>query len=195
MFVQIIKGKTSDAQGVRRQFDQWVSDLAGQATGWRGTTAGVSDDGTLVALVEFESVEAARRNSERPEQGAWWSQTEPLLSDVTFADADEVMTFRGGADPSARFVQVIEAPVTDRDAARAMADEELPQDRPDVLGGLVAVHGDRATQVVYFTDEASAREGESQEPSEEEQRRMDGMRSAFGDPTFLDLRDPWHNRP
>ena len=39
---------------------------------------GMCDDGTFVALARFESAEAARRNSDRPEQGEWWAECEPL---------------------------------------------------------------------------------------------------------------------
>ena len=48
--------------------------------GWLGTTSGVTDDGTFVALARFESPEAAQQNSDRPEQGAWWEQTAALFS-------------------------------------------------------------------------------------------------------------------
>ena len=36
-------------------------------------------DGRMVALVRFDSEEAARRNSDRPEQGAWWEGMAALL--------------------------------------------------------------------------------------------------------------------
>ncbi len=104
----------------------------------------------------------------------------------------------GGADGSAGFVQVIEAVVSDRARARAFmqqAEQELPKRRPDLAGGLLVLHGDRATNVVYFTDEASAREGESQQMSDEERAQNDEMAQVFGEPTFLDLRNPWHHRP
>ena len=72
MFVQVFQGPVSDPAQVKTLFDRWVSELGPTADGWLGSTAGVTDDGTLVALARFESEEAARRNSDRPEQGAWW---------------------------------------------------------------------------------------------------------------------------
>lgn len=198
MFVQVIKGKTSDADALRRRFDEWKTNLASGATGWRGSTAGVTDDGTFIGVVEFESAQAARRNSDRPEQGQWWAETEPLIADAQFADSDDVVTFLGGADGTAGFVQVVEATVPDRDRARAFmqrAEQELASRRPDLTGGLLVLHDDRATDVVYFTDEEAARKGEAQEMTAEERAQMDEMSQVFGEPTFLDLRDPWHHRP
>ena len=54
----------------------------------------MTDDGVLVALARFESEEAAQRNSDRPEQGAWWEETaalftgEPVFHNSTTAQAD-----------------------------------------------------------------------------------------------------------
>ena len=81
MFVQVIQGRVSDAGQVRAQLDRWQAELAPTSIGWLGTTAGVTDDGTMVALARFESEEAARQNSDRPEQSAWWEATEPLFTE------------------------------------------------------------------------------------------------------------------
>lgn len=198
MFVQVIKGKTEDPLGLRQAFDVWKADLAGGAEGWLGSTAGVADDGTFVAMVRFESAEAARRNSDRPEQGEWWARAETLLEDVEFIDTEEVLSLFGGPDHSAGFVQVMENRLTDPERARVFfseAEQHLPNARPDVTGTLAAVHGDRVTQAVYFTDEASAREGEAAQPSEEDRAAMATMAEVFTDTTYTDLRDPWHHRP
>ena len=198
MFVQIIKGKTNDAQALRGQFDRWRTDLADSATGWRNTTAGVADDGQFVALVEFESAEAARRNSERPEQGEWWSATEPLLSDVEFTDTEDVTDVLGGPKPDAAFVQVIEAEVTDLQRAKefgAQAEQALQHARPDVVGMRAAFAGNKVIQAVYFTDEDSARKGETSQPSAEDAEQLREMDEVFQNPTYIDLRNPWHERP
>jgi hypothetical protein len=55
----------SDAAQVRAQLHRWAADLTPEAVGWLGSTAGITDDGTLVALARFESEEAARQNSDR----------------------------------------------------------------------------------------------------------------------------------
>ena len=72
MFVQVIQGKVSDAAQVRAHLDKWVAEVAPGAIGWLGSTGGVTEDGNLIALVRFESEEAAQQNSDRPEQGEWW---------------------------------------------------------------------------------------------------------------------------
>ncbi|MGR6999145.1 hypothetical protein ACU686_15000 [Yinghuangia aomiensis] len=41
----------------------------------------MTDDGKFIALVRFESADAARRNSERPEQAAWWNDVSSLFGD------------------------------------------------------------------------------------------------------------------
>jgi hypothetical protein len=75
MFIQVIQGKVADAAGLHAAMDRWVQKLQPGATGFLGCTAGITDDGTFIAAVRFESAEAARRNSDRPEQGAWWAET------------------------------------------------------------------------------------------------------------------------
>jgi hypothetical protein len=100
MFVQVIQGRTGDAGQLRARMDQWVRDLSAGAIGWLGSTAGVTADGTGIALARFESADAARRNSERPEQGQWWAETAKLFDgDVSFHDCSQVHLFgRGGSD-------------------------------------------------------------------------------------------------
>ena len=193
MFVQFIEGTVSDAAGLRRQLERWAEG-SGDATGWLGTTAGLTDDGTALIAARFESADAARRNSERSEQSAWWSETEPLFEGgATFEDHEEVATFRAGGSDDAGFVQVIRGEVSDVAAARALFTEEMPDDgRPDVIGGLVGLTDAGAyTTVVYFTSEAEAREGERGDDDFAE--RLQAIQAT--PPRFLDLRDPWFWSP
>ena len=86
---------------------------------------------------------------------------------------------RGGSD-DAGFVQVMEGRVTDRVPRREMVQDDgggRPADaRTDVLGGQSVLHrDDRFTTVVYFVDEAAAREGERQEPSPEDAAPLEAM--------------------
>jgi hypothetical protein len=201
MFVQVIQGRVSDAGRVRAQLDRWLTELAPGASGWLGTTAGVTDDGRLIALARFESEEAAQRNSERPEQGAWWQETaalfteEPVFHNSTPVEVDLV------GDPSeAGFVQVMQGRTTDPERARQlMADD--PTDwrtfRPEILGSLNVGHdGDGWTMALYFTSEEAAREGERKEPPPETQQMMKEMDAlSLGEPVFFDLDDPWLQAP
>jgi hypothetical protein len=82
----------------------------------------------------------------------------------------------------------------DRDRVRAM-DELFEQHRgkyrPDVLGLLRAWTGaNDYVEVVYFTDEASARAGESAEPPPELAEQMSDMGELLAGVEFIDLQAP-----
>ena len=116
MFVQVIQGKVSDPAAVRAAFERWVDELGGGAEGWLGSTTGVTADGTFVALARFESEEAARRNSDRPEQGGWWQETSKLFAgEPTFQDSTRVAVDTYGDPDQAGFVQVMQGRTTDPD--------------------------------------------------------------------------------
>ncbi|HVM33794.1 MAG TPA: hypothetical protein VM784_00410 [Actinomycetota bacterium] len=197
MFVQVIKGRTSDADGINRQLDRWSQELAPGAEGWLGATWGVTDDGTFLSVVRFSSEEAARRNSDRPEQGAWWSETEKYFDgDVTFHDCRDVELVMDGGSNDAGFVQIIEGTIDDSAAAKAAqarVQEILPRVRSDVIGGVMAHHGDGGfTQAMYFTSEEEARKGEAaMAENEESAAAIAELRShGMGEPQFYDLRTP-----
>lgn len=202
MFVQVIQGRTNDAAGARRLMDRWVAELAPSAPGWMGTTAGVTDDGELLAAVRFDSEENARRNSERDEQGAWYAEfVKHFDGEPTFHDCRDAETFLRGGSDDAGFVQVIQSRVLDADRAREMgrAMNELQTEgyRPDLIGGIAALHSDDdgMTQIAYFTSEAEAREGEKTEPPEAVRDAMAGFAEVFTDERYFDLRDPWLASP
>ncbi len=201
MFVQIIQGQVSDAAEVREALDRWAQELAPGATGWLGSTAGVTDDGRLIAIARFESEDVARRNSDRPEQDQWWAQTSKLFtSDPTFLDSTEVDEDLAGDPNTAGFVQVIQGRSSDPSRARQlMSDnpEAWAAFRPDILGSLGAGHdGGAYTAVLYFTSEAEAREGERKEVPADLQGQMDEMgKLEVGEPTFLDIKTPWLYSP
>lgn len=189
MFVQFIEGPISDPSALRDRLERWHEDLAA-GSGWAGTTAGVTDDGTAFVAARFEATEAARANSDRPEQSDWWSETERLFGGpVSFEDHEDVATFRSGGSDDAGFVQVIRGTVNDVEVARELM-LQMPDDiRPDVLGGLVGLRSDGTyTTVVYFTSEDRARDGEAGE-GDGFSEQMDALH--VQPPRFLDLREPW----
>ena len=164
MFVQVIQGKVSDASRVREQLDKWVSELAPGATGWLGSTGGVTDDGTLVMLARFESEEAAQRNSDRPEQGAWWEETSQLFTgEPVFRNSTSVDVDTPGDPGRAGFVQVMQGRSSDPDRVRELMASD-PTDwasfRPDILGSVSVGHdGGEWTMAIFFTSEEEARAG------------------------------------
>lgn len=201
MFVQVFQGPVSDPARVRELMDRWVADLGPSADGWLGSTAGVTDDGWFIDLARFDSESAARRNSDRPEQGEWWAQLEKLFtSEPAFHESTDVVVDEHGDLDSAGFVQVMQGRTSDPDRARELTSDDDPawQDyRPDVLGSLMAMHGDDAwTMAIYFTSEAEAREGEQKEPPESIREAMAELDSlAVGETTYTDLKDPWLASP
>src|SRR5689334_11063567 len=127
MFIQVIQGKTGDKAGLARQNDRWQKDLAPGATGYLGMTGGVADDGTVVFLARFDSEAAARANSERPEQGTWWSDTAKYFEgDVTFRDCTDVDVEQIGDLDRAGFVQVMQGVASDKDRVRQIGSQLTP---------------------------------------------------------------------
>src|SRR5688572_31171520 len=201
MFVQVIQGQVSDPEQVHAALDQWAHDLAPAAPGWLGSTAGVTDDGTFVALARFESEDAARRSSNRPEQDSWWAQTSELFTgEVTFLDSNEV-TVDVNRDPDeAGFVQIMQGRVSDPARVREIMSQDADKwaaFRPDVLGSVQADHeGGRFTMALYFTSEEEAREGERKEPPPELRAQMEEMEALNAEQSrFFDLKRPWLYSP
>jgi len=197
MFVQVIQGQVSDPAQVRAALDRWVQELAPDASGWLGTTAGVTDDGRFVALVRFESEEAARRNSDRPEQDQWWREASALFTgEPTFRDSRNVMVDVSGEPDTAGFVQVMQGRVSDPARGRELMGDNAPEwaaFRPDIIGSVQAEHdGGAYTMALYFTSEAAAREGERKEVPPELKAQAEEMDAlSLGVPDFFDLKQPW----
>lgn len=199
MFVQVIRGKAADPADMRAAMDRWQQQLREGAIGWLGSTAGVADDGDFVAVARFESTEAARANSERPEQDAWWREMVGYLEgQPTVRDCERVEIWPAEPSDAAGFVQVIEGRISDADRAMQLmreSSDELRRARPDIIGGLIALAPDgRFTQVVYFTSEEEARKGEAAEAPELDERMAEAM-SSLSDLTYVDLREPWLTSP
>jgi hypothetical protein len=203
-FVQVVRGQVSPSarDDLRGQLDRWASDLAPGADGWLGSTAGVTEDGAFFAAARFASERQARANSDRPEQHQWWMETAKLFEgEVTFADCTDAETIGGGGSDDAGFVQVIAARVADIEEMRRLG-ERMEQvmaagpSRDDVIGGLYATHdGDRTVQIIYFTSEAAAREGEQADGPPEVAEVMSRMQELMSDVTYTDLTDPWMHSP
>ncbi len=201
MFVQVIQGQVADPEQAKAALDRWVRELAPGAEGWLGTTAGVTDDGRFIAAARFESEEAARRNSDRPEQDRWWSETARLFTgEPTFRNSRDVVVDTAGDPGTAGFVQVMQGRSSDPERARQLMAEDSTdwaEFRPDLLGSVAVGHdGGTWTMVMYFTSEAAAREGERKEPPPELKAQMQEMDAlSVGVPEFFDLRQPWLYSP
>jgi hypothetical protein len=195
MFIQVIQGKVSDEAGLRRCMERWQSDLQPGAEGYLGTTSGMCPDGTFVALARFDSEQAARRNSERPEQGKWWAETAKCFEgDVTFLDCPEVMQWLTGGSDTAAFVQIMEGHSRDRDRMRALMTQNadrIQQMRPEIIGGTFSAFGDDGyVEAVYFRSEDEARAHEKMDVPDDLRSVLAEESELMGDVSFFDLREP-----
>jgi hypothetical protein len=194
MFVQVIRAHVTDESGLKTQWKRWVTDIKPGAIGFLGSTAGVADDGTLIAMARFASEDDARRNGMRDEQTQWWLDTAKCLDgDIEFQDCTRTDQWNKGGSDSARFVQIRQGVSSDPARLRDLYVNQQPVRmgpvRPEVLGGLFAWHGDNGFTVsAYFTSEAAARGGES---LDEFKPFFDDMNAVMQDMIYLDLRDPW----
>lgn len=198
MFVQVMKGKTSDPAKLRSQAERWQNEVRPGAVGFLGGTGGIADDGTFVLFARFADEAAARANSNRAEQNAWWEETVSCFEgEPTFRESSDIRLLLDGGSDEAGFVQVMEGRAVDRAKAEAFETPELLEQlraaRPELLGGIRAwFDGGAFAEVVYFTSEESARKGESSSDFAEPQQEYQDL---YQDTTFIDLRDPILNGP
>jgi len=196
VFIQVIHGKCTRQDELRAVGDSWREELGGGAEGWLGGTFGFTDDDDFLAVVRFESREAAMANSQRPEQGEWAEKLAGLLDGAPeFYDCDDVTSFLDGGSDDAGFVQVIRGHADDPAPLKALLDnsDDLRLMRPEIIGGSLALASDGTFfQTVYFTDEESARRGEELEPPTEVR---EALTSVMAGATFYDLHKPWFESP
>jgi len=201
MFVQVIQGAVRDSAEARAAFDAWMTDLAPTADGWLGSTGGVTPDGQLIALARFESEDAARANSDRHEQGAWWAATAQIFSeDATFTNSSNATVDLSGDPNNAGFIQVIQGRTSDpKRALELIGDDSIDWAtyRPDILGTLYLGHSDGAyTMAIYFSSEAEARANETKDVPPELQAMMKEMDALeIGEPQYFDITEPWLYSP
>ena len=195
MFIQIIQGKCTRQDELRALADTWRDEMAPSADGWLGGTYGFTDDGQFVGVIRFESREAAMRNSERPEQGEWARRMTALIDGpVEYHDCDDVTLMLDGGSDDAGFVQVIRGKVDDPQGLKSlMGDTDMLHElRPEILGATLAIEADGTfTETVAFTDEESARAGESKEMPDMPAEVRETLDTVMQGAKFYDLHHPW----
>jgi hypothetical protein len=196
VFIQVIQGRALDPLGIRKELDRWQRQLAVDADGWLGSTAGITEDGWSVVVVYFASEEQARRSSDRPEQRAWWREASRYLSDIALHDAPKVHLFRDGRCDQAGFVQVIQGHTDDLERMAHLGrdqEETMAREAPHILGVTVGEHADRSgdfTQIVYFTSERAAQHFAPGPSTQADELAQEERRSLITNLRSFDLQDP-----
>jgi hypothetical protein len=196
MFIQVIQGRATNPPGIRRDLGRWQRQLAADADGWLGSTAGITEDGWSITVVRFASEAQARRNRDRPEHREWWRDASQHLARIAVHDAPKVHTHRDGGSDQAGFVQVIQGHTEDMErmvSLRRDQEEVLTPGAPHVLGMTVAEHADRPgdfTQTVYYTSEQDARRLEQKRSAEADEPARRELLDLMTDLRSFDLRDP-----
>ena len=155
----------ADSAAAFARLDTWRIDLAPTAPGWLGTTAGVTDEGELVALVRFASTADARASSDRVEQGMWWAKSATVFAgDVSFDNYENTTLFGDGGTDDAPVVEVLLGRVRARrghtDLAAELGARSLALGS-DVVGGVVGLHEDgRLALATYFRTDTATSAGE-----------------------------------
>jgi len=99
VFIQIVQARCSRRDEIR-DLILFRRDAIGQPTGWLGKTFGFTDDDEFIAVVRFESCEAAMANSNSAAQRAFAERMGALADGpVEFHDCEDVTAFfDGGSD-------------------------------------------------------------------------------------------------
>jgi ribosomal protein S6E (S10) len=192
VFIQVIQGRTTSQDQARELGDRWMRDLAPGAVGWLGSTFGITDDGTMLGVIRFESREAAQANADRPEQTAFAEEMAKLFDGPPeFHDCDDVTLMMQGGSDEAGFVQVMRGKVADAESLKSLMtdSDRLHEARPEIIGATLAIDEEgNAFETVAFTDEAAARRGEQQEMPDDVRKTLE---AAVHDVSFYDLHEPW----
>jgi hypothetical protein len=197
MFVQVVRGVVTDGDAALARLDHWLEHLAPTASGWLGTTAGITQDRELVTFVRFATARDARRSGDRIEQGQWWAESVLLFTgDVSFDNYDDVTLFGDGGSDAAGVVEVLRGRVrhgrSGPDLAERLARQAMERD-PDqgLIGGLVGAHDDGSfTQATYFCRSALARWQPAPDP-----QTLLGGRAVASDARLLRLERLWFGSP
>lgn len=193
MFIQMIQGECAKQDEMRGLVDEWCGLMADQV-GWLGGTYGWSDDGRFVGVARYESRDACTELGAMENGKAVWDRITGMIDGVEIHESEDVMVLLDGGSDDAGFVQVMRGRVNNADALRQFAvDDEmtsmLHQARPEIIGATLAIEDDGTfTETVAFTDEASAREGETTHMPDAIVRRME---ESMADVEFIDLHQPW----
>jgi predicted regulator of Ras-like GTPase activity (Roadblock/LC7/MglB family) len=196
-----MEGQVSDRAGVARAWNRWRGELARRAPGRLGATAGISQEGDFVAVIGYRSGEAARRDAERKEIGAWLNELGEYLEGPPHVSESCDAEVIGGDPLRAGFVQIVHAHSKDVSKLRVhwqrMADraDEIVLHHPALISAMVAWHDDDClTQTLYFNSEQEAQVAANEAPPGLEWIFEEWLELAQEE-RFINLREPWITPP
>lgn len=196
MFIRVIEGHGDDREALRRIADRWGTNVRGVVPGCVGATMGCADDGTFLAILRFESTDAAAEQATLPSSIRWIDElTAALLSPPQIEDHPEVDVFAGGGSAEAGFVQVVRGRALDKTELKEIEWQILewfPGLRPDYFGSWMAWNESRFTEVAYFASAAEAHAGEQRVAESEHSGDFEQWLDGITDVRYVDLHEPWH---
>lgn len=196
MFLQVAAGPVTDGERLRRQWDRWATERGPAATGWLGTTGGVTPDGRGVVVHRWSSAGQAGAGIPGAEEAEWWSATRACLGNAIVRETHDVTVQALGDQRDAGFVQVMVGTVASRAAVEEVEAEIGPAFmafRPDFLTGFRAWFPDGTLAAVdYFRSEAEARAGEGRPMPAGLQAGFGRWLSLVEGAAWYDLPQAWH---
>ena len=193
----MVEGACTHEDDMQMLVDDWCTRMADEP-GWLGGTYGFTDSGRFLGIVRYESRAAWTECCSAADAGMWWAAAEEVFDAMPeiHESEDVTMMFDGGSD-DAGFVQVMRGQVGNPDKLRRILTDQdmtsmLHQARPEILGATLMMEDDGSfTETIAFTDEDSARRGESMEMPAEVAA---DLQEAMAEVAYYDLHKPWFGR-
>ncbi|HEX2027267.1 MAG TPA: hypothetical protein VHF25_04640 [Nitriliruptorales bacterium] len=196
VFVRVVQGEVDDPDGARSTYQRWFDEVASGADGWLTSTGGTSDTDVFISVEQLASEQAARLNDIRPEQARWWEEMRRDFAQApTVHDARVVATIGPDRPQQVGSVHVVQGStpqLTDvMEKVAETAQRHIDEHHLDVIGGLIADHGDgEFTELIYYPSTEAARQEDSGELAEGGVTLVERLAGTVTDLRYLHLPDP-----
>ncbi len=184
MFIEVVEGRALDAAATRDEWLEVQAVLESVAVGWLGVTAGASADRHFVALLGFETEEAARITMDSGRERGSWDRLGRVVERLSFRECRNVRAFFTTDARNVESVDLTRGVVSDLVGIGAMfaPGTSSREGDPSVVGGLACWDAEGvAVTALYRTARAIPAAAESLgEPS-----------LLLEAPTHLEIAPPW----
>ena len=113
MFIEVVEGRAHDAAATRDEWLEIQAVLESVAIGLLGVTAGASADSHFVALLGFETEEAARITMDSGRERGFWDRLGRVVERLTFRECRNVRAFFTGDARNVESVDLTRGVVSD----------------------------------------------------------------------------------